>query len=116
MLKKILTAIAMAYACASFAGVDVNTASAAQLDGVRGIGPDISTQILEVRKKRNFKDWEDLIERINGIGENNASKLSREGLTVNGATYKNAPALVLPATQMKQQGPGGESGKTDNKK
>ena len=40
MLKKLLAALAMFYAAMSFAAVDVNTANAADLDSVKGIGLD----------------------------------------------------------------------------
>ena len=90
MLKKILALVAMLYAAASFAAVDVNKATAADLDGLKGIGPAISTRIIDERKKGNFKDWPDFIERIKGVGEGNAAKFSAEGMTVNGQTFKGA--------------------------
>ena len=68
MLKKILALVAMLYAAACFAAVDVNKAGAAELDGIKGIGPAISTKILDERKKGNFKDWNDFIERVKGVG------------------------------------------------
>ena len=92
MLKKILVLIAMLYAAVCFAAVDVNKASAAELDSIKGIGPAISTKILDERKKGNFKDWNDFIERVKGVGEGNAAKFSTEGLTVGGAAYKGAAA------------------------
>ena len=91
MLKKILAIVAMLYAAAAFAAVDVNKATAAELDGIKGIGPGISAKILDERKKGNFKDWNDFIERVKGIGETNAAKFSAEGVTVGGASYKGAP-------------------------
>ena len=97
MLKKILALIAMLYAAACFAAVDVNKATAAELDGIKGIGPSISSKILEERKKGNFKDWTDLVDRVKGVGEGNAAKFSADGLTVNGAAFKGvaaAPAAV----------------------
>lgn len=107
MLKKILALVAMLYAAASFAAVDVNKATAAELDGVKGIGPAISGKILDERKKGNFKDWNDFVERVKGVGEGNAAKFSAEGLTVNGATYKGAPAAAKkedkPATKAKSK-------------
>ena len=92
MLKKILAIVAMLYAAVAFAAVDVNKATAAELDGIKGIGPGISTKILDERKKGNFKDWNDFIERVKGIGETNAAKFSAEGVTVGGSSYKGAPA------------------------
>jgi competence protein ComEA len=92
LMKKILAIVAMLYAAASFAAVDVNKATAAELDGIKGIGPGISAKILDERKKGNFKDWNDFIERVKGIGETNASKFSAEGVTVNGAGFKGVSA------------------------
>jgi len=92
MLKKILAFVAMLYAAASFAAVDVNKATAAELDGIKGIGPGISAKIIDERKKGNFKDWNDFITRVQGVGEGNAAKFSAEGLTVNGAGFKGVSA------------------------
>ncbi len=103
MLKKFLAFAVMLYAAASFAAVDVNKASAADLDSVKGIGPAISSKIIEERKKGNFKDWNDFVERVKGVGEGNAAKLSEGGLTVNGATFKGAAAA--PATAKKEDKP-----------
>ena len=97
MLKKILAILAMLYAMSAFAAVDVNKASAADLDSVKGIGPAISAKIVEERKKGEFKDWNDLVSRVKGIGETSAAKLSEAGLTVNGAAYPGAPAKAAPA-------------------
>ncbi|PKO44330.1 MAG: hypothetical protein CVU30_04610 [Betaproteobacteria bacterium HGW-Betaproteobacteria-3] len=92
MLKKILAIVAMLYAAASFAAVDVNKATAAELDAVKGIGPGISSKILDERKKGSFKDWNDFIDRVKGVGDTNAAKFSAEGMTVNGAAFKGAAA------------------------
>ena len=91
-LKKILAVLAMLYAVAAFAAVDVNKATAAELDSIKGIGPGISTKILDERKKGAFKDWNDFIERVKGVGEGNAAKFSAEGMTINGAGFKGVAA------------------------
>lgn len=92
MLKKFLAVLAMFYAFASFAAVDVNTATAADLDSVKGIGPSLSSSILKERRKGPFKDWNDFIARVKGVGEKNAAEFSTGGMTVNGATFAGAPA------------------------
>jgi competence protein ComEA len=92
MLKKLLTVLLMMYAAVCFAAVDANKANAAELDSIKGVGPAMSTRILEERKKSNFKDWPDFISRVKGVGEATAAKLSKEGLTVNGAEFKGAAA------------------------
>lgn len=101
MLKKILVLVTMLHAAASFAGVDVNKASAAELDGIKGIGPGISTKILDERKKGDFKDWPDLIARVKDVGARNAVKFSNEGLTVGGATYSGASTAPTPPAAKK---------------
>ena len=94
MFKKILASLVMLYAAACFAAVDANKATAAELDGVKGIGPAISAKIIDERKKGNFKDWNDFISRVKGIGDKSAAKLSEGGLTVGGATFTGAPAAA----------------------
>ena len=100
MLKKILALVAMLYAAACFAAVDVNKATAAELDSVKGIGPAISGKIMDERKKGNFKDWNDFITRVKGVGEASAAKLSSAGLTVNGSAFGTAKAApAAPAAK-----------------
>jgi len=97
MLKRLLAIMAfLFYAAASFAAnVDVNTASAADLDALKGIGPALSERIIEARKQGAFKDWNDLIARVKGIGDKSAARFSAEGLTVGGASYQGAPAAAV---------------------
>lgn len=97
MLKKILAVVAMLYAAACFAAVDINKVGAAELDSIKGIGPAMSSKILEARKNGNFKDWNDFVERVKGVGLTSAAKFSTEGLTVNGTPYKAAAAAPKPA-------------------
>ena len=93
MFKKLLTLLLALFAAAAFAAVDVNKATQADLESIKGIGPVISTKILDERKKGGpFKDWDDVIARVKGIGEGNAAKFSGDGLTVNGAAFKVAAA------------------------
>lgn len=92
MLKKLLVLMLALFAAAAFAAVDVNKATQAELESVKGIGPAISGKILEERKKGAFKDWPDLVDRVKGVGEGNAARFSTEGLTVNGGAFAGAPA------------------------
>lgn len=92
MFKKFLAAVVMLSATLAMAAVDINKASDADLDGIKGIGPATSKLIATERKKGEFKDWNDLISRVKGIGEARATKLSAEGLTVNGAAFKAVSA------------------------
>ena len=97
MLKKLLAVVALLCAATSFAA-DINKATEAELDGVRGIGPATTARILEERKKGAFKDWNDLIDRVKGVGPANAARFSKEGLTVNGEAFKTAAATPADKT------------------
>lgn len=90
MIKKFLLVIALLFAGAAWAAVDVNKATEAELDGIKGIGPSMSQKILAERKNSEFKDWADFISRVSGVGEKTAAKFSSEGLTVNGKRFSAA--------------------------
>lgn len=93
MLKKLLLAAAVFIATTgiTFAQVDINKADQAALDGIKGIGPKMSSSILDERQKGGaFKDWSDFESRVKGVGEKNAVKLSEAGLIVNGQARPKA--------------------------
>lgn len=99
MRKKLLAVVLSLFATLALAAVDVNKATEAQLDGVKGVGPATSRLIMAERRKGEFKNWDDFIGRVKGLGADRAGKLSAEGLTVNGAAYQGADAAntVKPA-------------------
>lgn len=98
MIKKLIAIFLSMFAALAFAAVDVNKATPAELDGIKGIGPAISSKIVAERAKGNFKDWADFVERVKGVGEGNAARFSAEGLTVNGKTFAGVPAKsIAPA-------------------
>jgi len=92
MIKKLLGALLALFAAAAFAAVDANTATQAELEAVKGVGPALSGKIIDERKKAPFKDWQDMITRVKGVGEHNSTKFSAAGLTVNGTAYVAPPA------------------------
>jgi len=102
MIKKLLVICLSLFAAMAFAAVDVNKATQADLDSVKGIGPAIAGKIMEERKKAPFKDWTDFVERVKGVSEGNAAKFSAEGLTVNGATFKGVSAKPAAAPAKKE--------------
>jgi competence protein ComEA len=87
MLKKLLVAVAALIASigVAFAAVNINTASQAELEGLKGIGPSKAKAIVDYRTKSgNFKTIEDL-KNVKGIGDKTFEKLKGD-LTVSGAT------------------------------
>lgn len=92
MFKRFFTALLALSASLAFAAVDVNTASVADLDSIKGIGPGTSSKIMDARKTAKFKDWNDFIARVPGVGDKRAVLLSGAGLTVNGEGFKATAA------------------------
>lgn len=89
----LLTMLAWLCLAPAWAGVEVNKAKEAELDGVRGLGPVLTARILRAREKGPFRTWEEFIARVPGIGPTRAAQLSGEGLTVDGTSY----SLQIPA-------------------
>ena len=93
-LHRHLRALALLAALAGSAtagAVDVNTATEAELDGVKGLGPSQTARILQAREKGLFKDWADFMARVKGIKPATATRLSTNGLTVGDQAYTPAP-------------------------
>ena len=97
MFKKLFTFIAMMATAIAFAAVDVNKATPAELDSIKGIGPGTAEKIIAARKSGDFKSWADFEARVAGIKDKRAAKLSAAGLTVGGASYTGAAAAPAPA-------------------
>ncbi|NCN70926.1 MAG: helix-hairpin-helix domain-containing protein [Rhodoferax sp.] len=93
MFKKLLSLAALMVSLNALAALDINQASEAELDSIKGIGPGTSSKILDERKKAPFKDWNDFIVRVNGIGVVKAARFSAEGVTINHSTFKPAQAV-----------------------
>lgn len=108
VLFALVTALSMGTA---FAAVDANKATQAELDSVKGIGPVTSRLIMAERKKGEFKNWDDFIARVKGLGEKSAAKFSAEGLTVGGAAYTGAGAAAAKADAKKTDKPMTEKAK-----
>ncbi len=88
MIRTLFVLLIAAFALSAHAAVDVNKASQAELETIKGIGPSMSGRMLEERKKGSFKDWPDMVGRVKGIGQGNAGKFAADGLTVNGSGFK----------------------------
>ena len=101
MFKKLLTFLAMMATAVAFAAVDVNKATPADLDSIKGIGPSTAEKIIKERKNGDFKDWADFEKRVPGVKDKRAAKLSAAGLTVGGASYAGAPAAEPKASSKK---------------
>ena len=87
-IARIVAALYALIATGALAGVDVNLASQAELETVKGIGPSLSTLIVSERRNGPFKSWSDLRARVKGVGDAGADRFSKAGLTVDGKAYR----------------------------
>lgn len=92
MFKRLVFATAASLVATAACAVDVNQATRAELEAVRGLGPGLVGTILEERRKGPYKDWRDFVDRVKGIRQATAVKLSAAGLTVGGRAHGGATA------------------------
>ena len=98
-MKKILLVLvsALAFSVSAWAAVDLNTASQAELETVKGIGPAKAKAIIEFRKKNgNFKSVNDL-DKVPGFGKKSLDKVKKD-ITVGNATTAAAGKTADPKT------------------
>jgi competence protein ComEA len=101
MIRNFIALLLAVFALSAFAAVDVNQASQAELETIKGIGPGLSAKILAARQSSSFKNWSDLVERVSGVGPGNAARFSQAGLTVAGSAYEGQAAAPKAARSAK---------------
>lgn len=89
-MRVLLALFGLLIAAGVQAAVDVNRATEADLDGLKGLGPATTRLILAERAQAPFRSWADLLARVKGLGPASAARLSAEGLTVNGEAFTPA--------------------------
>lgn len=85
MARRVLAGVALGLACLSApaATVNVNAATASQLQEISGIGPKTAQVIIGERQRGGaYASMEDLSDRVKGIGPKKAARLAAAGLQV----------------------------------
>lgn len=83
--------------------VDVNQASAQQLQAVKGIGARTAERIVQERARGKFESLEHLSERLSGIGPKTLVKLKAAGLCVGTASKPCATVQSKPEPRAVRQ-------------
>ena len=80
--------------------LDLNTATATQLETIRGLGPKTAELIVKERERGgSFESLDDLAERVRGIGQKKAQALQAAGLRVEVDAAKSlAATATAPAS------------------
>ena len=64
--------------------LDINQANEAELDSFKGMGPALTAKVLQARAQAPFASWDDLAQRVSGMGPRQLKRFSQQGMTVNG--------------------------------
>ena len=124
-MKKVALALVvfLSISLNAIAGVNINTATQAELESLDGIGPIKAQSIINYRKKNGgFKSVDDL-KQVEGIGNATLENL-RKNISVSGPTTAIAPKAnkavkaIKPTQDIKAVGneKAAESGKTADSK
>ena len=84
--------------------LELNKASEMELEGLKGVGPVLTREIMGERQKASFKDWADVTRRVKGVGPQKASSLSAQGVRVQGQAFgdKSPNEAVNPNNPVKK--------------
>lgn len=90
--------LALALGLSTAWAVNVNSATAQQLETITGIGPKTAQTIIDERTRGgSFESFDDLAERVKGIGPKKAQSLQAAGLTVGQGEGAAAPSPASAA-------------------
>jgi competence protein ComEA len=99
MFKTCATALlSFALLSMAWAQVDLNQASEIELDGLHGVGPALTRDLLRERQKAAFQNWTDVMRRVKGMGPTKAANLSAHGVRVQGLPFEPSEAQVSSKT------------------
>ena len=97
-MKKLLWVLLALFAFSgmAMAAVNLNTATKAELEAVKGVGPKKAEAIIAYREKNGLFKTVDDLKNVNGFGDKTVAKMRSE-LTVGGAAPAKAEKKGKPA-------------------
>ena len=89
---------ALLISLSSAMAADINTATRAEIEAVRGVGVVLTDRIIEQRKIKPFQSWQDAQKRVRGLGKRNVAGFRDADMRINGqlpeVDAKDKPAKV----------------------
>ena len=64
--------------------VDLNQATRAEIEAVRGVGVELTDRLLQARAEGPFRDWQDLRRRVKGVGRRVLTGMSEARFHIKG--------------------------------
>lgn len=96
--RHVLCWLVLCCLCTSAWALELNLATEAELDGLKGMGPSLSRKVLAARANKAFTDWADFRLRVSGVGLAKAKQFSEQGLIVAGQVFSEAPPVAKDHT------------------
>lgn len=110
LLASVLLAVGLLWAAPAFAAVDINSADAAELETLPGIGPSKAAAIIQYRTENGpFKSVDEL-DNVPGIGASTLASLRDQVTLGKGGGEKAASAPTTSGASTKEPAPSGGGG------
>ena len=105
-MKKMLLAFVtfLSFSLSALAGVNINTATQAELESLDGIGPVKAQAIINYRKKHGSFKSVDELEKVEGVGPVTLQNV-RKDISISGSTTAVKPTDSKPVKEMKADKP-----------
>ncbi|MFM8664915.1 MAG: ComEA family DNA-binding protein [Betaproteobacteria bacterium] len=73
------------------ATIDLNQATRAEIESVRAVGVELTERLLQARSASPFHNWQDLRQRVKGVGRKALEGFAEAGFQIKGQSPPTRP-------------------------